>query len=253
MSDSLTSGQDPRVVSPEAKAPKRGNLARMSPSERERLVLEHQGLVHALARRYAGRGEDLEDLLQVGMEGLLKAIDRFDASLGNALTTFATPTILGEIRRHFRDRTRTVHVPRGIQDAAAKVSKVNEQLTGELGRNPSIREIAEHCELTDDEVLDAIASANAYKPLSLSATSDDDEAPLDVGMNDEGFAGVEGRIGVAQSVRRLDERERTIIHLRFERELTQSQIAERLGISQMHVSRLIRRALLDLRADLGVG
>ena len=223
-------------------------------AERERLILEHMPLVRALARRYANRGEPLDDLVQVGTIGLIKAIDRFDPSRGSALASFATPTILGEIRRHFRDRTWMVHVPRGTQDAHGAVNRTIDILTSQLRRSPSVREVAEEVGLTDEEVLDAMAAAAAYQPLSLSrpgGTGDDDD-PIDVGFEDEGFAWAEGRAAVGNRLAELPERERQIIVLRFREGLTQSKIAARVGISQMHVSRLLAKALDALRKSVGV-
>lgn len=223
-------------------------------AERERLILEHMPLVRALARRYANRGEPLDDLVQVGTIGLIKAIDRFDPSRGSALASFATPTILGEIRRHFRDRTWMVHVPRGTQDAHGAVNRTIDILTSQLRRSPSVREVADEAGLTDEEVLDAMAAAAAYQPLSLSrpgGTGDDDD-PIDVGFEDEGFAWAEGRAAVGNRLAELPERERQIIVLRFRDGLTQSKIAARVGISQMHVSRLLAKALDALRKSVGV-
>lgn len=222
-------------------------------SERERLILDHMPLVKALARRYANRGEPLDDLVQVGTIGLIKAIDRFDPARGNALASFAAPTILGEIRRHFRDRTWMVHVPRGVQDAHGVVNRTIDSLTSELGRSPSVREVAGESGLTEEEVLDAMAAAVAYQPLSLSRPtgSDDDDDPIDVAVEDEGFEWAEGRAAIGNRLAELPARERTIIVLRFKEGLTQSQIAERIGISQMHVSRLLAKALQTLRTSVG--
>ena len=186
------------------------------------------------------------------MVGLLKAVDRFDPSRGTALASFATPTILGEIRRHFRDRLRPIRVPRGLQDAQASVSRAIGELTGSLGRSPSVDEIATHLGIAADDVLDALAAASAFRPLSLSQPRDvDSDAPIEIPVEDPGFALVEGRAGLAEALQRLPARERTIIVMRFSSNLTQSQIAERIGISQMHVSRLLRQAILALREQLG--
>ncbi len=222
-------------------------------SERERLILEYMPLVKALARRYANRGEPLDDLIQVGTIGLINAIDRFDPARGNSLASFAAPTILGEIRRHFRDRTWMVHVPRGVQDAHGVVNRTIAALTSELGRSPSVREVAAESGLTQEEVLDAMAAAVAYQPLSLSRPSgaDEDDDPIDVPVEDEGFEWAEGRVAIGSRLAELPERERTIIVLRFKEGMTQSQIAERVGISQMHVSRLLAKALEALRTSIG--
>ncbi len=222
-------------------------------SERERLILDHMPLVKALARRYANRGEPLDDLVQVGTIGLIKAIDRFDPARGSSLASFAAPTILGEIRRHFRDRTWMVHVPRGVQDAHGVVNRAIDSLTSELGRSPSVREVAGESGLSEEEVLDAMAAGAAYQPLSLSRPSGagEDDDPIDVAVEDEGFEWAEGRAAIGNRLAELPERERTIIVLRFKEGLTQSQIAERVGISQMHVSRLLAKALGALRTSVG--
>jgi RNA polymerase sigma-B factor len=223
-------------------------------AERERLILDHMPLVRALARRYANRGEPLDDLVQVGTIGLIKAIDRFDPSRGNALASFATPTILGEIRRHFRDRTWMVHVPRGVQDAHGVVNRTIDTLTSRLRRSPSVREVAEETGLTEEDVLDAMAATAAYRPLSLSrpSGSGEDDDPIEVSVEEEGFGWAEGRAAVGNRLTELPERERQIIVLRFKDGLTQSEIAERVGISQMHVSRLLAKALDALRKSVGV-
>lgn len=222
-------------------------------ADRETLILEHMPLVRALARRYANRGEPLDDLIQVGTIGLIKAIDRFDESRGTALASFATPTILGEIRRHFRDRTWMVHVPRGVQDAHATVNRTIDTLTAELRRSPSVREVAAETNLTEEEVLDAIAAGAAYRPVSLSrpATGSEEDDPIDLGVEEEGFDWAEGRAALGNRLQEIPDRERQIIVLRFKDGLTQSEIAERVGISQMHVSRLLAKALQTLRTSVG--
>jgi RNA polymerase sigma-B factor len=207
--------------------------------------------VRGLARRYADRGEPLDDLVQVGTIGLIKAIDRFDPSRGFKLASFATPTILGEIRRHFRDRSWTVRVPRGIQEARAQIAHAVDELAAVNGRSPSVREIAEATGLSTDDVLDALAAGSAQRPAPLDAlgTDGEDEVGISVGTEDPGFEQAEARATLDSGLAGLPARERVILHLRFEEGLTQSQIAERVGISQMHVSRLIRRAIESLRED----
>lgn len=223
-------------------------------AERERLILDHMPLVRALARRYANRGEPLDDLVQVGTIGLIKAIDRFDPSRGNALASFATPTILGEIRRHFRDRTWMVHVPRGVQDAHGVVNRTIDNLTTQLGRSPSVREVADESGLTEEDVLDAMAAAAAYQPLSLSRPGGpgEDDDPIDVSVDETGFEWAEGRAAIGNRLAELPDRERQIVVLRFREGMTQSEIAEQVGISQMHVSRLLVKALATLRKSVGV-
>lgn len=216
---------------------------------RERLIVEHLPLVRALARRYANRGEPLDDLVQVGTIGLIKAIDRFDPSRGNKLASFATPTILGEIRRHFRDRSWTVRVPRGIQEARAQITQAVSELSAQNGRSPTVNEIAEWASLPVDEVLDALAAGSAQRPAQLASpgSEGEEDGGIAVGLDDPGFAQAEARAMLSAGLADLPPRERVIIHLRFEEGLTQSQIAAQVGISQMHVSRLLRRALETLR------
>ena len=228
--------------------------ATMTPPQRERLIMAHLPLVRSLARRYLGRGESLEDLVQVGSEGLIKAIDRFDPERGVTLATFATPTILGEIRHHFRDRIRAIHVPRSLQDAQANVARATNELSASSGRTPTVRELAAHLECDDEYVLDALAASTASRPLSFSGMldADGDERAVDVAVEDGGFERAEGRASVGRAFKRLPERERLILHLWLDESLTQAQIAERVGISQMHVSRLIRRAIVTLQRDVGV-
>lgn len=220
---------------------------------RERLIVEHLPLVRGLARRYADRGEPLDDLVQVGTIGLIKAIDRFEPERGFKLASFATPTILGEIRRHFRDRSWTIRVPRGLQEARAQISHAVTELSAENGRSPNVREIAESTGLTVDSVLDALAAGSAQRPGPLAApgSEGEEDAGAVVGVEEQGYEQAEARVTLDAGLAALPPRERIILHLRFEEGLTQSQIAERVGVSQMHVSRLIRRALDALRESAG--
>ncbi len=221
---------------------------------RQLLIERYMSLVRSLARRYASRGEQLDDLVQIGAIGLIKAIDRFDIDRGVELTTYATPNIIGEIKRHFRDHGWAVRVPRGLQELSIQVMRVVEQLTGELGRSPTIPELAEATGTSEEEVLEALETSRAYSPLSLSVGSSDDDDELDplesIGADDHEFEVSEDRAVLEPGMRALDERERLILQLRFYEGLTQSQIAQRIGISQMHVSRLIRRALEKVRAEI---
>jgi RNA polymerase sigma-B factor len=224
-------------------------------SARERLIEHHMPLVQSLARRYANRGEQLEDLVQIGAIGLIKAIDRFDPQRGVALTTYAMPTIIGEIKRHFRDRGWAVRVPRGLQELGMRVSRLVEQLTVELERSPTIAELAKAAGVGEEEVLEALESSRAYASVSLTSPEGDEEEgdPFEaIGGDDPAYLVSEDRATLAPGFAVLDQRERRIILLRFYAGLTQSQIAARIGISQMHVSRLIRRALERLRIELGV-
>ncbi len=225
---------------------------RPDPTDRDGLIMDHMPLVKALARRYANRGEPLDDLIQVGTIGLIKAVDRFDPSRGTALASFATPTILGEIRRHFRDRTWMVHVPRGLQDAHSAVNRTIDEMTSRLRRSPSVHEVASELSLSQDEVLDAIAAGAAYQPMSLSRPPSglDDDEPMDVSVEEEGFEWAEGRASIGNRVSELPARERHIVALRFTHGMTQSEIAEVVGISQMHVSRLLAKALKTLQESV---
>src|SRR5215211_5141745 len=222
---------------------------------REQLIELYLSLVRSLARRYAYRGEQLEDLVQIGCIGLIKAIDRFDINRGVELTTYATPNIIGEIKRHFRDKGWSVRVPRGLQELNVQISKLIEQQTVQLGRSPTIPELAEAAGVEEEAVLEALESGRAYSSVSLSAGgSSDDEGDVDplesLGTEEHEYEVSEDRAVLAPGVKVLDERERRILHLRFFPGLTQSQIAEQIGISQMHVSRLIRRSLEKIREEI---
>jgi len=224
-------------------------------SAREQLIEQYMSLVRSLARRYAYRGEQLEDLVQIGAIGLIKAIDRFDVDRGVELTTYATPNIIGEIKRHFRDRGWSVRVPRGLQELNIQLSRLLEELTVTLGRSPTIAELAKAAEVSDEEVLEALQSGRAYSSLSLSVgASQDEDGDLDplesLGTEEPRYALTEDLAVLAPGFRVLDERERRILHLRFFEGLTQSQIAQQVGISQMHVSRLIRRSLEKIRDEI---
>ena len=223
---------------------------------REQLIEQYMSLVRSLARRYSYRGEQLDDLVQIGAIGLIKAIDRFDVKRGVELTTYATPNIIGEIKRHFRDRGWSVRVPRGLQELNIQLSRLIEDLTVQNGRSPTIPELAKAASVTDEEVLEALESGRAYSSLSLSAGSggQDDDGELDplesLGTEEHQYEVSEDRAVLAPGFRVLDERERKILHLRFFEGLTQSQIAQQVGISQMHVSRLIRRSLEKIRNEI---
>ena len=221
---------------------------------REQLIERYMSLVRSLARRYSYRGEQLDDLVQIGAIGLIKAIDRFDVERGVELTTYATPNIIGEIKRHFRDRGWSVRVPRGLQELNVKLSKLVEQLTVQLGRSPTISELAKAASVEEEEVLEALESGRAYSSLSLSvggAGEDEDVDPMEtIGAIEHEYEVSEDRAVLEPGFRVLDERERKILHLRFFEGLTQSQIAQQIGISQMHVSRLIRRSLEKIREEI---
>jgi RNA polymerase sigma-B factor len=220
---------------------------------RERLLEEMLPLVRSLASRYAGRGEPLDDLVQVGAVGLINAIDRFDVERGVEFTTFAVPTILGEIRRHFRDKTWAMTIPRRIKELSVQLSRVLDELTGQLGRSPTVSELAEAMDVEEEDVIDALDSSHAYSLRSLDAPvseSREDTLAESLGLEDEAFQRIEDGSLVAAGLAGLEPRERKIVELRFFREMTQAQIAAELGISQMHVSRLLRRSLALMRSRI---
>jgi RNA polymerase sigma-B factor len=221
---------------------------------REQLIEQYMSLVRSLARRYSYRGEQLEDLVQIGAIGLIKAIDRFDIDRGVELTTYATPNIIGEIKRHFRDKGWAVRVPRGLQELNVQLSRLMEQLTVQLSRSPTIPELAKASGATEEEVLEALESGRAYSSVSLSSGGGDGEDDLDplesIGSEEHQYEVSEDRAVLAPGFKALDDRERMILQLRFFDGLTQSQIAQQVGISQMHVSRLIRRSLEKIREEI---
>jgi RNA polymerase sigma-B factor len=222
---------------------------------RAQLVDQYIGLVEFLARRFRNRGEPLEDLVQVGTIGLLKAIDRFDLGREVEFSTYATPTIVGELKRHFRDKGWAVRVPRRLQELHLELTKTVNRLGQELGRSPTVLEIAETAGVSEETVLEGLEIAQAYNFTSLDAPIDTEDASSTsfaehLGSDDEHLENLEYRASLAPELSKLPERERRILYLRFFRGMTQSQIAERLGISQMHVSRLLNRTLARLREAL---
>jgi RNA polymerase sigma-B factor len=223
---------------------------------RATLVELHLPLVEYLARRFRNRGEWLDDLTQVATIGLIKSIDRFDLERGVEFSTYATPTIVGEIKRHFRDKGWAVRVPRRLQELKLSLTKAIGELAQREGRAPTVSELAAHLQMTEEEVLEGLESANAYSTVSLDAPdSGDEDAPAvadSLGMIDEALEGVEYRESLKPLLERLPPREKKILLLRFFGNMTQSQIAAELGISQMHVSRLLARTLAQLREGLTV-
>jgi RNA polymerase sigma-B factor len=220
---------------------------------RDQALVELMPLVRALASRYAGRGEPLEDLVQVGALGLIKAVDRFDVDRGVEFSSYAVPTIVGEIRRHFRDKAWAMHVPRRLKELSVRLSRLLDELTSQLGRSPTVAELAVAAGVEEEDVVDALDSAQAYSTRSLQAAFDDetDDSLSDrLGVEERGYNTVEEGSLVSAGLDALDERERRIVELRFYEEMTQSQIAAELGISQMHVSRLLRRALGLMRGRI---
>ena len=218
---------------------------------RAALIERHLPLVVFMARKFADRGEPLDDLIQVGTIGLIKAIDRFEIARGFEFSTFATPTIVGEIKRHFRDKTWAIRVPRRLQELGVAVSKANTELTQKLDRSPTTKEIAKHLGVSVDDVAEALEANSAYSTISLDTASADAPTIGDsVGSLDDALEGVEYRESLKPLLEKLDDREKRILQLRFFDNLSQSQIATDLGISQMHVSRILNKVLIHLREGL---
>lgn len=222
---------------------------------REKLVMSHLNLVRFLANKFKNRGEPLDDLMQVGYLGLLKAIDRFDPDRGLEFTTYATPTILGEIKRHFRDKGWSVRVPRRLQELSAKVNQATDALTTELQRSPTVEEIAEYLGASVDEVLEAMESSSAYTsvPLEAPGSSDADDTPsvLDrYASEDSDLSFTDDRLVIEEALKGFSPREREVIEMRFVRGMTQIEIAEQLGVSQVQVSRLLRRTLKKIQEKI---
>ena len=221
---------------------------------RDELVEIHLPLVEYLARRFRNRGEPLDDLVQVATIGLIKSVDRFDLERGVEFSTYATPTIVGEIKRHFRDKGWAIRVPRRLQELKLSLTKATGELSQKNGRAPTVAELAHHLCLSEEEILEGLESANAYSAVSLDAPDGgDDDSPAvadSLGMVDEALEGVEYRESLKPLLEQLPAREKRILMFRFFGGMTQSQIAAELGISQMHVSRLLARTLAQLRTGL---
>jgi RNA polymerase sigma-B factor len=224
---------------------------------RQLAIMEKISLPETLARNYRGRGEAVTDLTQVATVGLIKAVDRYEADAGPGFTAYAIPTIVGEIKRHFRDKGWTIRVPRRLQEIGMALPKARSALSQRLGRSPTVAEVADALDLSEDEVIEAIDAAQVYRPNSLSTPVDGSDgtagAPLlgDVlGAPDERYDLVDNRESLRPLVKELPEREQRILALRFYGNLTQAEIAARIGVSQMHVSRLLSRALARLREGL---
>ncbi len=221
-------------------------------SARDALVARFMPLARQLARRYQRGTEPLDDLVQVASIGLVKAVNRFDPSRGTAFSSYAVPTILGELKRYFRDTGWALHVPRGMQERVIQVSAALERLSRQLGRSPTTSELAQALRLEPEDVVEALQAATAYDAVSLDGPRAPGEADGDshlevVGAPDAAYDLVELRASLAPALRALSERDRLVLHLRLVEDMTQSEIAERIGVSQMHVSRLIRRALARLQ------
>jgi RNA polymerase sigma-B factor len=222
---------------------------------RDELVTLHLPLVHYLARRFRDRGEPLEDLVQVGTIGLIKAVDRFEPERGLELSTYATPTIVGEIKRHFRDKGWAIRVPRRLQELRISLGRATAELSQKTGRAPTVAELAVHLGISQDEVIEGLEGAQAYAAQSLDAQlgSDDEDGPSladRLGGEDPDLESVEWRESLKPLLASLPSRERRILALRFFHGMTQSQIADEIGVSQMHVSRLLAKSLATLRAGL---
>lgn len=226
------------------------------PALRDELVMLHINLVRFLASKFANRGEPLEDLVQVGLIGLINAVDRFDPARGNKFSTYAAPTIVGEIKRYFRDKAWNLKVPRRLQELNLASGKAVDTLTQRLGRSPSIAEIAEHINATEEETIEAIELGNAYETVSLDSRLDahGDSGPMTlaefIGGEDLTLKDIQTFDDLRSAVSSLDEREQAIIKLRFFSDMSQTEVANRLNISQMHVSRLQQKALRKLRGIL---
>ncbi len=222
---------------------------------RDELVTMHLPLAGFLARRFRDRGESLDDLTQVATIGLIKAVDRFDIERGVEFSTFATPTMVGEIKRHFRDKGWAIRVPRRLQELRIAIGRATAELSQSTGRSPTVAELAAHIGVTDEEILEGLESAQAYATLSLDASStsgSDEGASLvdTLGEDDPSLGEVDTRQTLHPLVATLPVREQRIIHMRFYENMTQAQIAEQIGVSQMHVSRLLAKSLAQLRSGM---
>jgi RNA polymerase sigma-B factor len=255
---------DPGAVAPaDAKELSRALFDRLRAAEegtaeysyvRGTLVELNMTLVQYAASRFRASNEPMEDVVQVGAVGLIKAIDRFEPERGLEFTTFAMPTIIGEIRRHFRDTTWSVHVPRRLQELRLRLAKAKETLEHRLGRQATVRELAEYLDVSEEEVVDGLLASNGYQAgsLDLGEEAESEDTPLldRLGEEDPAFDKLEHLIALKPLVAGLQPRERAILSMRFVEDLTQREIGERLGLSQMHVSRLLARALAKLRSGL---
>ena len=222
---------------------------------RQQLIVSHLNLVRYIAAKFKNRGEPLDDLIQVGTIGLIKAIDRFDPDRGLEFTTYATPTIMGEVKRHFRDKGWTIRVPRRLQELSAKVTQATDELTVKLQRSPSVDEIAAYLGSTPDEVLEAMESSGAYSsvPLEGSGSGDEDEAPAVIDRYasvDGDLAASDDRMVLEEAIAEFPEADQQAIRMRYLQGMTQVEIAKKLGISQVQVSRMLRRALKRIQEKI---
>jgi RNA polymerase sigma-B factor len=222
------------------------------PRLRNELIEEYLWLARHCSRRFADKGELRDDLEQVASLALVKSVDRFDPSFGVRFSTFAVPTITGELRRHFRDRTWSVRVTRRLKDLHLELKAANELLSQDLGRAPTVDELADALDVTVDEVLEALEAGASYRASSLTTTGpDDEEHDLDLAVDDEQMASTGVRVALAEAMESLPDRERRVVYLRFYLGLSQSEIAEQIGVSQVHVSRILRASLSKLETELG--
>jgi RNA polymerase sigma-B factor len=217
---------------------------------REALIADFAPLVRRIARRFEGRGEALEDLVQVGMVGLIKAVDRYDPAREVVFATYAFPCIIGELKRHLRDRVWDLSVPRPVKELAVRLPRERERLTANLGRSPTVRELAEALNVDEERAVEVLSAQQAYRVLSLSASpAESAEEPDLLGQiadEDDGYERCEDRLVLRAGLKHLDSRERRVLLLRFVQGLTQSEIAVQLGYSQMHISRILRKAIEKL-------
>jgi RNA polymerase sigma-B factor len=225
--------------------------ANRDPAVRERLVTAHLGLAHQLARRYLNRGEPYEDLVQVASLAIVKSVDRFEPDRGIEFTTFATRTVIGELKRHFRDKGWAVRAPRRVQELYLELGRATETLSQQLGRSPTLRELATATGATEEAVLEALEAGQGYRTSSIDAAGRNDETlGSHIGSEDASLVTIEDRELLAPALATLAPREQLILQLRFAHGLTQSEIAARVGISQMHVSRLLASSLKRLRSSV---
>ncbi|MFF5079425.1 RNA polymerase sigma factor SigF [Actinoplanes sp. NPDC000266] len=223
------------------------------PALRDRAIEAWLPMARHLAQRYSGRGEPTDDLYQVAVVGLIKAVDRFEPERGIDFAGYAIPTIIGEVKRHFRDRTWSIRVPRRLQELRLSITAANAALTHDLGRSPTVTDVAAHLGISEEDVLEGLEGARAYNATSLSTPVNAEgttELGDTLGGDDHEFELAEFRIALGPALATLDDRERKMLHLRFYGNLTQTEIAEQIGISQMHVSRLLAKALTKLRGQL---
>jgi RNA polymerase sigma-B factor len=222
---------------------------------RDQVIEAWLPLANHLANRFAGRGEPFDDLAQTATVGLIKAVDKFDSERGVEFAAYAIPTIIGEIKRHFRDRTWDIRVPRRLQELRLSISEATSTLLQSLGRSPTVADLAGHLGISEEAVLEGLEGARAYNAVSLSTPTSDGDRATELGdllgSDDAEFELAELRVALGPALATLDKREQRILTLRFYGNLTQSQIAEQIGVSQMHVSRLLARALAKLRGQLG--